>query len=476
MTKCTLRIVTLLLWLLPAVAAELDSIRWFEHEDHTRIVFDLSERLSYQVLRVSAREVDVLLAGDVSHRMSDRLRVGSGVVERAEAAGMRDGQTVWKLSCSGVGRVRHFGLDESPFRIVIDVYPGDTDSDAASSPATRPQITPATHTSRDTDPLANRTVSQHEQQEPQHEPEPRLQEETAPTGGIEDPKNYQGLSNRDYKRLRIGELLLELGDYPTALQQLKKLSDRSSEHPMVRYRLGQVYYNLGDLFRAKQQLDPLLENPIYSDAARLVVMQLDGQEVNGVLPGGEINQDDLAYYLEVLRQGRPLTATDLYTTPVVVKKSSRFLPGLMLGIALGLAAFLLGQFIVSQRKKARERRRIIADALGDSNPEVPEELNDYSSVSRRVQDELEQELAELSRSQAEAPPAPKRDTKIPDVSDLMPEPAPETPEDDDIPMGSGSREEAVYRLADQKKSIVEIAESLDMGVDEVRLILELRED
>ena len=478
MMKWTLRCLLLLLWMLPALAAELQGIRWFEHDDHTRVVFDLDARVAYQVERVSAREVEVLLDGSVTHRTGDRLRIGSGVVVRAEAGGRRGGQTLWTLTCTGVGKVRHFGLDESPFRIVIDVYPGEGVSSRETSPG-EGNTQAAAH--RDTQMQTQHAVSQ---QTPQATQRPAAHTGEPEPGSIDDPENYQGLSTREYKRLRVGELLLELGDYPAALQQLKKLSERSTEHPMVRYRMGQVYYNLGDLFRAKQQLEPLLEIPVYAEAARLVVLQLDGQEVNGVLPGGEIRQDDLAYYLEVLRQGKPLSASDLYHSPVVVRKSSRFLPGLMLGIALGLAVFLIIQAIVSHRRKAAERKRIISDALGDSTPEVPEELNDYSSVSRRVQDELEQELAELSRSQEEAPQtpvAPPRQAAAAEpapaaIPDPEPEVTPELTQDDDISMGSGSREEAVYRLADQKKSIVEIAESLDMGVDEVRLILELRED
>lgn len=439
-------------------AAWLEGLRWFEHDGYTRVVFDLSEAVEFRVApALDKGYVDVILQGELSRRMPEEKAIGARGVLSARQLRATSTSLTWRILCEDVTRVTKMALDESPYKVVVDFHV------AGAAPAAAPgRAAPAVQ------PAIERPVAPPEVR-PRSEAAPA---KTAAARPADDARaqaeaRYAGLSADPKRRLIVGELLLQLGDTVQALPQLERAAALAPDHPYAAWLLGAAYLSTGDEYRARLQFEKLVEDAEWGEGARARLADLTPPDPAGVVPGGEIREADLSEFLAVLRAGRNLEPADLYAPPKA-SGGAGFWPGLLLGSLLGIVGWGLQQLWLRQRSLDAKRRQIVADSQkgGGSNGSAAAAAGlagiDYSDVSRRVREELEQHMLDLEKPLKASGKEP-----IPSAG--------AQPAAKGVDLESLSLEERVYLMADQRRSIVEIAEELNMGVDEVRLVLELRE-
>ena len=479
MSHLPARLLLLLLLLAPgARGAWLEGIRWFRHDDFVRVVFDLSAPTAYRVSeQLASGYVDLILQGDLTPRIAGEIPIGEPGVLEAKQLRKTSTSLTWRIKTRDVARVRHMSVDEQPFKVALDFYgappsgkprPGARDKAAsadgqAAAPARAADKPPARLVGKSGHAGAPAAGSVGESP-------------VRVAAGRGDPsapdQRYEGLKPDDRRRLLVGELLLQLGDSAGALAYLEQVSSQQPTHPWTRFLLAQTALSKGDEFRAGQLLEPLRAQERWKSLLDPLLKRLHLPDEKGLVPGGDIPEEDLSYYINVLKAGAGLSTIDIYHKPAPAQRAFDFrmlLPGLVLGAVLGLLAFGIAELRRRRQVDQMVRDRIMAsDSPRMSSPFADQgDRTDYVDVSRRVREELEQVMQ--SEHEESRPPAPGH-------------PASRTERDpfgEEFTAGSGSGgdtlEEKVYRLADQKKSIVEIAEELNLGVDEVRLHLELRE-
>jgi len=480
----------LMMMLVPVHAAWLEGIRWFRHADYTRVVFDLSAPAEYRVSeRLKDGYVDVILQGDHTRRMAEEITIQEGGVLFAKQLRKTSTSLTWRIQVEGMARVRHMSLDEQPYKVAVDFYPagaGKAAATGASTPAPReaqaaakpasgsghgkaaakPEAKPKTPAKPASKPAA-------QAEDKSHAAKPGESAHGGPAhGGAAPPRpagaggapedRMEGLKPDERRRVLVGELLLQLGDSAGAMPYLEQVAALAPSHPWTRFLLAQAYLSKGDQYRAEQLLEPLKGKQEWAALLEGVQRRLHPPDAHGLVPGGDMREEDLAYFLGIIRAGAGLATKDLYAKPEAAATSGGG-PSLLLALALGAGAGALVFVALDLRRrrqdKLRERQRILMeDSPRRAAPLfVGEDDADYGAVARRVREELDQVL---HKDHGEAPVRPGFGGE--------PAPAPQT-------QRGVSLEEQVYQLADQKKSIVEIAEQLNLGVDEVRLHLELRE-
>jgi len=457
-------------WILLLLAAGsvrgawLEGLRWFEHDGYTRVVFDVSEPVEFRVApALDKGYVDVILQGELSRRMPEEKTIGArGVIDARQLRATSTSLT-WRLRCENVARVSHMALDESPYKVVVDFHPAGA---AEPPPARRAAAGPAAAPVR---PAAEESAA------PARRPaaEPAA---ARPAAQDDAEARYSGLGAEAKRRLIVGELLMQLGDTVQASAQLELAAAAAPEHPWTAWLLAACRLAAGDEYRARRLLEPLAENGDYRERALAKLAALTPPDAGGLVPGGEAREEDLSAYLAVLRRGRPLAPGDLYARPEPARPSrGAFGLGLALGALVGAGGWGLQLLLQRGREAARQRRSILADSAVAPAADLPRAAavaagagavaagargEDYAEVSRRVREELEQHMRAIEEplKSSAGTPISAKDAAGP------------VEEDEDL-----SLEGQVYRMADQRRSIVEIAEELNMGVDEVRLVLELRE-
>lgn len=447
MTALLPRLALLLLLAAPAArGAWLEGIRWFRHENFLRLVFDLSEPVAYRINpKLEQGHVDVELRGGLDSRAAAELAIGeAGVLSAAQLRRTPSGLT-WRVLTQGIARVRHMSVDEQPYKVALDFYP----SAAAASPAA---ALPAAATSAPA-------------REPRTQPAASSGEKTV-TGDLPAPaQRYEGLKPDNRRRLQVGELLMQLGDSAGAAVYLEQVHGQEPAHPWTRVLLAQVALGRGDEYRAAQLLEPLRTQTRWRPLVDPLLKRLHPPDEKGQVPGGEIREEDLSYFIGVLRQGAGLSAGEVYPRPEPVRETGSargLLPGIAIGAVLGLLAFAVDAWRRRRKHDQMVRDRIMTgrdEPRGALLRDEGEPPPDYAAVAQRVRQELDGALREESPPPRSEEPARYFDTPAPPQGLA----------------GEDPLEERVYRLADQKKSIVEIAEELNLGVDEVRLHLELRE-
>lgn len=436
-------------------AAWLEGLRWYQHDKFTRVVFDLSEETDYRLSKQLDRGyVDVLFQGEIRRRMPEQVDIGIGGVSRAEELRKTSTSLTYRLHAEGIGRVRTMFLDEMPYKIVVDFYPEGTGQDAEVEQV-KPVVAPA-----------------RQQEKPSVVSRPKSVPAVAKPAAETGPDRYSDLPADAKRRVYIAELLMQLKDTSGAAEHLVALGDQTSEHPLVRYLLALVHLYRGDDYRAAGEIEALQALPEWSERAMALASRLGPPDEQGQLAGGDISDEEIDFFLSVMRRGSVLDPDDVYEVPV--NRSSGLtglLPGILIGLVLGVILLFFREW---QHRQARFKQRF-KEIMEEENAakdegETPLEAalkDDYADVSRRVREELEDYM---HRGATQDPDI----TAVP-LASPAPE-APRTPEPETEPVtDSDALEDRVYRLADEKKSIVEIAEGLNLGVDEVRLILELRE-
>jgi hypothetical protein len=464
--------------LLPARAAWLEGIRWFRHADYTRVVFDLSAPAEYRISeRLKDGYVDVILQGDLTRRMAEEIAIQEGGVQFARQLRKTSTSLTWRIQVEGMVRVRHMALDEKPYKVAVDFYsapagkststpkaPVQAKAKAETRPASGAKAKPAGTTKVQAKggpavPAKTAVSASHGAQD-----KPTPAKEPVKEKGSAGEARLEGLASDERRRVLVGELLLQLGDSAGAMPYLEQVASHAPSHAWTRFLLAQAYLSKGDQYRAQQLLEPLKGKAEWATLLEGVERRLHPPDAQGLVPGGEIREEDLSYFLNVLRQGAGLGTKDIYAKPEPPAPAGG--GGGSMGLTLFLGALagagVFGGLEMRRRRleKQRERQRI----LEDDSPRRPapmfvgEDDADYGAVARRVREELDQVLhkegSEHSDMESLGHPRPSRESAAPARLSL---------------------EEQVYRLADQKKSIVEIAEELNLGVDEVRLHLELRE-
>jgi tetratricopeptide (TPR) repeat protein len=275
-----------------------------------------------------------------------------------------------------------------------------------------------------------------------------------------EEQRLNGLGAEDRRRLQVGELLMQLGDSSGAMPYLEKVAEHKPEHAWTRILLAQLFLAKGDEYRARHLLESLQASSQWKNTVQPILARMSPPDAHGVVPGGEMPEEDLSFYLGVLRQGGGLKAQDLYREP-----EDSFLSGIFVGALLGLVAFAGAEWRRRKQMDRLVRERILGESSAPSSPEAPfgRSAADMTEVSRRVREELEQ-VMQAERTEGGASGGRAAEPSFAAVFEA----ASNAPDPDSL-------EERIYRLSDQRKSIVEIAEELNLGVDEVRLHLSLRE-
>lgn len=432
----------------PLQAAWLEGLRWFEHGSFTRVVFDLSEAVEFRVApALDKGYVDVILQGELSRRMPEEKAIGARGVISARQLRATSTSLTWRILCEDVTRVSKMALDESPYKVVVDFHFANGASERSVTEP-KPKAAPA-----------------QVRGEAKPTSEPRATEPTVEAARREAESRYVGLAADPKRRLIVGELLLQLGDTLQALPQLEQTAQLVPSHPYTTWLLSMAYLATGDRYRAKRSLERLVDDGDWGDLAKERLAALTPAKPTEPLPGGDIREADLGEFIDILRKGRDLAPQDLYTQPSPPRSGRGFWPGLLLGSLLGLIGWGLQQLWIRQSSLERKRQAIVRDSKSKIPDPAPAVAGlgavDYADVSRRVREELEQHMRDI-----QDPVKPSADLPITEEDPLI------GAEGDDESL---SLEDRVYRMADQRRSIVEIAEELNMGVDEVRLVLELRE-
>ncbi len=283
-----------------------------------------------------------------------------------------------------------------------------------------------------------------------------------------EEQRLNGLGAEDRRRLQVGELLMQLGDSSGAMPYLEKVAEHKPEHAWTRILLAQLFLAKGDEYRARHLLESLQASSQWKNTVQPILARMSPPDAHGVVPGGEMPEEDLSFYLGVLRQGGGLKAQDLYREPEELAPTpakGSFLSGIFVGALLGLVAFAGAEWRRRKQMDRLVRERILGESSAPSSPEVPfgRSAADMTEVSRRVREELEQ-VMQAERTEGGASGGRAAEPSFAAVFEA----ASNAPDPDSL-------EERIYRLSDQRKSIVEIAEELNLGVDEVRLHLSLRE-
>jgi hypothetical protein len=432
-------LILLLLIAIGAEAAWLEDLRWFKHDSFTRVVFDLSEPTEYRISRQLERGyVDVLFQGEIRRRMPESIVIQTGGVIRAEELRKTSTSLTYRIHAEGMEDVRTMTLDEQPYKIVIDFY-----SDAPAKPIRKPEA----------------RVEQ--AQTPVEKPATKVQKparaQTAASPPVTEVDRYQGLDLNSKRRVYIAELLMQLSDTLSAAGQLAELPTTMDDKPVVAMLKALAYLNQGDDYRAARLLGALRGVAGWEESLAMLESRLREPGADGSLPGGEISEQDLTAFIDLMRRGRVLSSEDLYRTPEA-KASGSFglVPGMIIGFVLGMLILGLREWQTRQARLKERYRKILEEEPGTvrKTPVADSLKDDYAEVSRRVREELESQLEKAGKD------------ADPDQERTIPA---ETRDDDSL-------EARVYRLADESNSIVQIAEQLNLGVDEVRLILELREN
>ncbi|MFA7330808.1 MAG: tetratricopeptide repeat protein [Candidatus Delongbacteria bacterium] len=482
MTKLLIPLVALLL--LPAHAAWLEGIRWFRHDAFVRVVFDLSAPAEYRVSeRLSEGYVDVILQGDLTRRMAEEIAIDEGGVLSARQLRKTSTSLTWRIQVQNMARVKHMSVDEQPYKVALDFYPAGAAAKpkaavgkpaappaakaehvsappavgkAAAKSAAKPAVKPAAK------PAAPPAAAHGKTAAP---PKPAEVKPGALAGGTGESR-LEGLKADERRRVLVGELLLQLGDSAGAMAYLEQVASQAPSHAWTRFLLAQAYLSKGDQYRAERLLEPLAGQPEWKSLLESVQARLHPPDAKGVVPGGDISEEDLAYFIGVLRHGAGLSTKDLYAKAEAAPGTGgRSAFSLAVAGSLGLCAGLLAFLVLEWRRRRRQQELDRVRILSEDSPRragggfAIQEERDYSEVARRVREELDQVL---HKDHGESP-------------EEEPFAFPASGESGGRTSGRVSLEEQVYDLADQKKSIVEIAEELNLGVDEVRLHLELRE-
>ncbi len=128
-------------------APEIVRIRYFTGPDHTRVVLDLSQPVTYTVRQVANPERIVVNIGGASFRTTATVGVGDGLVQQIRRnSGNARAQVVVDLELAAQFKVFDLpAADGRPDRIVLDVYrPQDRQTRAGSAPKPEPVIRPYT--------------------------------------------------------------------------------------------------------------------------------------------------------------------------------------------------------------------------------------------------------------------------------------------------------------------------------------------
>jgi hypothetical protein len=370
-----------------------------------------------------------------------------------------DNSLTWRIQAQGMDRVRHMSLDETPYKIALDFYSrgglGRDKGEASKSGPAKEAAAVAPAQPRPSTPVPSKETGS-----PPPAPAKAGKDELTASD-----RRLDGLPADERRRLLVGELLLQLGDSAGAMAYLEQVAARHPNHPWGRFLLAQAYLGKGDEYRARALLEPLTGDAKWKSQLQPLLARLASPDAQGVVPGGEMVEEDLSFYLAVLRQGGGLGPADLYRKPEkeAGKGSMTIVPGLLMGAVLGLVAFAVAELRLRRKVDALVRERILNSDSPRPSPVLPrqDDLTEYAEVSRRVREELGQVMQE-------------------EGAPILREPTPAQAEGQGATQtrqarGEASIEERVYQLADERKSIVEIAEELNLGVDEVRLHLELRE-
>lgn len=305
--------------------------------------------------------------------------------------------------------------------------------------------------------------------------EAKIREQAKAAASVQLPPEelrLAGLGTDERRRLQVGELLLQLGDTSGARPYLEKVAEHKPDHAWTRILLAQTFLANGDEYRARQLLEPLLKASQWKDRVEPMLARLTPPDAQGQVPGGEMPEEDLSFYLGVLRQGGGLKPAELYReAPEEVAEPAKgsFLSGTFVGALLGVVAFAVAEW----RRRKQMDRLVRERIMGEPSAAAPsfaglgiQSSADMTEVSRRVREELEQ-VMQAERSDAANRGDVAGRSQEPSFASVF-EAASNAPAPDSL-------EERIYSLSDQRKSIVEIAEELNLGVDEVRLHLSLRE-
>ena len=583
-TKRLMPLVFLALMAAQACGATLTGLRWFDHSDYVRVVFDVSSQVAFRTSeRPDNGYVDLILEGELAQGMRPRIEIASGPVLYAEQKQKTSSTLTWRVHTGPSGGIRSFSLGERPFKIVIDVYrpgiaPGSVGEVAPPQTAPAPEkVAPASLAAPEPNDRTERALPGHalaggsqgrlatqqwQQPEPSGErgqvqvpennpvvdlvqprPEPVRTSKPAVAAKRTDPDTpvepWADLKGAARLHTEVGSLLLSLGEVRPALDHLEAADSISSNQAGVQLLSGIAWSQLGDEYRCRLNLEKARRDERYRARADEILARMQAPDPKGLVPGGEIRTEDLEYYLNILRRGNRLDYADL-NAPVMVEPQGN--PGFGLGLTLGVLLAGLGGlagYVIQRRKDADQRRRQIlkasqktpaqamkpviaaptgredeaagpareprqtapaatptaaptaapaaAPSVTDAPRPVPaakvmrdEEDNEvYQQVQAELERHLEKHTAPLTPESLagfdDAPatttePAPARQTRsAPAQAAAQPDPEPvvDVLEEPDL-------NEQVYQMADANRPIVEIAEELELGEDEVKLILDLR--
>jgi hypothetical protein len=436
-------------------SAELEGIRWFKHDRFMRLVFDVDQKCEYEInQRLSRGFVEISFVGNFTSSINDVIDINTDVLDRVSR--VSGAQFRWKIECSSVSRVNNMALDEKPYKVVLDFYSG---------------IKPASSLSKQDSKPSNLEEIRPVKQE--------VKSEKATVKNNKSKSNidqkYGGLKGVEKKRLLIADLLMQIGDTLNAEQYIEKSLRDNPDHAFSKFLYSMILIKKNDLFRAKEELNAVLHDPVIGKEAQEWINRINQPGKDGLLPGGEISEEDLVYFMNVLRKGQTLANDDIYSSAEQTPKTanSRMFIGIMIGIILAASCWAASEHFKKKKQSRLRSEQIIKESkLKDpAETKVEEMASDFSSVSKKAREELEEQMNSIVNSEvsnsaeplaAVNPPAKAPTSEAADNPDITDE-------------GVDNLEEQVCIYADEEMSIVEIAEKLNIGVDEVRLILELRE-
>ncbi len=492
-----MRTLLLLALLLPLSlkAATLEGLRWFDHPAYLRVVFDISQAVEYRVSdRRGSGYLDLILEGSSGARMRPRIEVESDLLAFAEEKHRTSTSLIWRLHLGEVKEIKHFALGENPFKIVIDLYKPGT----AARPAVQATGKPAKPGKEE------KTLPVVEAKKPV--PEPKAAVRTPSKNSNQAVEAWADVQGNARRHMQVASLLLELEDWNGALDHLAQAGARAEASPGGGLLAGIAWYRLGDFYRARQNLENAGMDERFRERAEELLAAIQPAP-DGSLVGGEMLEGDLEYYLGILRRGRNLDYPDLVASAEGEQaQGSGFIGGLLLGTSLAALGALLGFILYRRKEEERRRARILreAEALPPQEPkavaQAPFDDGAASLPNRQAEPDPQPDAMNGSRAEEPEPEAvePKDDPAAVEAEEVRPpeedlyakvqeelerqmeqraEPNEEKPAPQPAPASEDEEEDLsaeVYKMADSNSPIVEIAETLGMGEDEVKLILDLR--
>jgi len=429
--RVTAPAIALLLALQSAAAVpSLVDIRHAPHETYYRIVFDLSERAPVATERhLDEGYVDLRFTSEVELLAKHFQQPTSPFVTSINLLEIYPNRLTYRIAVNEVFEVHAFRQGGgNGFRFIVDFLHRSAETVAVSPPVSRTEqaVTPPVR-------KPVKTV------EPVDVSQPVAGKKPEP-----EPAALQDLQ----QLLAIAATLEASGNPLTACRILEEELTLHADNDTLHYRLGALYLAAGIESLAMSHLEPLLMQSRYTvPVTRLLAGQEgDRQRTRGKRADLAARGDDAAGTAD-----GPSRATHL---------------SLIILLSLLAGAVLFGVGWLIWRRWSEH-----AHLAGFAQAHAEEETEATPATGAKASPATEADAP----SAAEQPEtAPETEAEVPPAAVDTPEPPPPAPPAEE---STGyARDQEVYRLADKKKGTAEIAETLGLSQDEVRLILQLRQE